>query len=102
MTDETDPRTPAAVDSSNLEAVGADGDDLLVRFKRGGVYRYRGAGHLLPSLLAAESAGRFLARFVRNRFSFDRLCAVPGCPRPAEPRPATRCSEHLRDSEKEG
>ena len=63
------------VQSSNLAAVAVDGDDLLIRFRSGARYRYPGAVHLAPELLAAESAGKFFHARVR------RLPCV--CERPA-------------------
>lgn len=67
------------VESSDVAAVGRRGPDLLVRFAKGGVYRYPGAGDLLPEFLATESKGRFVHRTLRPRGDARRLCARYGC-----------------------
>jgi hypothetical protein len=51
--------------SSHLEAVAQEGDDLMVRFRNGRIYSYRGAGKHLQALIEAESAGSYLHREVR-------------------------------------
>ena len=58
--------------SSNLGAAGADGDDLVIEFRNGSVYRYPGAGGLLASLVAAPSAGKFFAETIRNAYPSKR------------------------------
>lgn len=61
-----------AVESENLAAVRRDGEDLLVRFRKGAEYVYPGAGPLLPELLAAGSKGRFFQARIRA-LPFRRL-----------------------------
>jgi hypothetical protein len=81
--------------SSNLAAAGRVGTDLLVRFAKGGVYRYAAAGHLLPDLLAAPSKGAFFATRVRG-LPAVLLCCVYGCVHPADrEQRQVLCRDHL-------
>ena len=57
------------VQSSNLAAVGYDEEarELLVQFRSGKTYAYAGADKvLLDDLLAANSAGEYFMRNVKN------------------------------------
>ena len=83
------------VASSNLAAVGRAGRDLVVRFKKGGVYVYPGAGGEISELLRAQSKGRFFATRIKPR-EFRQLCATYGCVEPAE-RASNQvlCARHL-------
>jgi len=54
-----------SVTSSNLDAVAVDGNDLLVRFSHGGIYRYTGAASHFDALTTAESPGRYLNQNIK-------------------------------------
>ena len=43
-----------AVQSSNVSAVGKSGDDLMIRFHNGSVYRYFGMGDSLMDILGSN------------------------------------------------
>ena len=67
-------RIPVA--SSSLASVGfsPEHDVLQIEFRNGLVYEYFGVPQgLHEQLLAADSKGAFLNRFVRNRFPFRRV-----------------------------
>ena len=72
------------VESSNLDAAGSRDGYLLVRFRKGGVYRYADAAELLVQLVEAKSAGRFFHAEVRGHEA-ERLCATYGCFEPSKP-----------------
>ena len=81
--------------SSNLRAAGTAGTDLVVAFRKGGIYRYPGAADLFPELLAAESAGKFFHARIRPRETV-RLCAIYGCANPAHrEQNQVLCLDHL-------
>lgn len=88
------------VESSNLAAVGRAGRDLLVRFKKGGVYVFPGAGGLISELLRAPSKGRFFHERVKGAGGV-LLCAAYGCVEPAT-RASNQvfCERHLRGAQK--
>lgn len=65
------------VQSSNVAAVGSDGEDLMVRFRNGGTYRYKGAGPKLEECIQAESVGRFINSDLRGKFDSERVEAEP-------------------------
>lgn len=71
------------VTSSNLAAVGVHGTFLVVRFKRGGVYRYEKAADLFSEMIGSTSVGKFFHHRVKSAFAGDRLCATYGCFEPA-------------------
>lgn len=66
------------VRSSNLSAIGRAGSDLLVRFKKGGVYKYAAAGKFLKVLISADSAGKAFNTRVKP-LGGTLLCAKYGC-----------------------
>jgi lysyl-tRNA synthetase class 2 len=72
-------RTP--VDSSVIAAIAYSADSALdVEFTSGVTYRYFAVPQTTAAaLLSAESKGMFFNRFVRPRFSYQRL---PSCGHP--------------------
>src|SRR5690606_21006682 len=47
--------------SSNVDEIAHDGHDLFVRFKNGGLYKYRGVPlSVFERMLKADSVGKFL------------------------------------------
>lgn len=62
------------VDSSVIESVGYEGGVLEVRFRNGGLYRYRGVPRAtFVALMGAPSKGRFFNRYVRDAYRAERL-----------------------------
>jgi len=62
--------------SSNIAEVGYDPEtqDLFVRFKNGGYYKYASVPEEThQKLLTAPSAGSFLAKFIKNEFDVEKL-----------------------------
>lgn len=54
--------------SSMINGAMTDGNDLVIEFKCGKMYRYEGAAHLEKELSAAPSAGRFFHARIRGSF----------------------------------
>lgn len=63
-----------AVTSSNIDAVGHDGDALYVRFKSGGTWRYPTAnqGHM-EAMVAADSPGGYFHRTIKAAHKGERV-----------------------------
>jgi hypothetical protein len=59
--------------SSNIAAVGTEGNDLLVQFHSGHTYRYRGAARHEAELRAAPSAGQYLNQLVKPHHQAEKL-----------------------------
>lgn len=60
--------------SSNLAACDYANGDLLVRFKGGGEYRYRGVPEeVYQGLLTAESPGRYLQSEVISTYDVQKV-----------------------------
>lgn len=54
--------------SSMINGAMTDGNDLVIEFKGGKMYRYEGAAHLEQVLSSAPSAGRFFHANIRGSF----------------------------------
>mgnify|MGYP001562475787 CR=1 FL=1 len=71
------------VTSSNIAAVGYEAETLTVRFRNGGEYRYSKVPvGVYAALMAAESKGGYLARFVARKYPFVKVVQPE---KPAEP-----------------
>ncbi|AKF84075.1 hypothetical protein MFUL124B02_40065 [Myxococcus fulvus 124B02] len=67
-------RTP--VTSSNIRSIGYDASTatLEVEFNDFSIYRYSGVpAQLHESLMNSASKGRFLANFIKNRFTHTQI-----------------------------
>tara|TARA_Y100001937_G_scaffold55095_1_gene75937 strand:- start:714 stop:914 length:201 start_codon:yes stop_codon:yes gene_type:complete len=60
------------VESSVIEAVEANGDNLIVNFKNGSSYTYEGAAKELSPLSDADSKGRYFLENIKKNYSFSR------------------------------
>jgi hypothetical protein len=66
------------VASSNIAAVGYDGETLTITFKSGGVYTYAaGTAAVHAELLEAESKGRYFHQHVRGHYAYEKLEVQP-------------------------
>jgi hypothetical protein len=66
--------TLTPVTSSNIAAVGHDGDALWIRFHGGRLYRYPGVGREHhEGLIASDSPGRYLVDRVRHFAKAERV-----------------------------
>lgn len=61
------------VESSNINAYGKDGEDLVVEFKKGTRYRYKGASKIWEELEAAPSKGSFISTNVKKNFICEKI-----------------------------
>lgn len=62
------------VKSSNIEAIGHDGDTLHVKYKNGGTYTYAGVSEsTFHAVKSAESVGRFLHANVKGKYDHAKL-----------------------------
>ena len=62
--------------SSQITSVGYDPDQqhLEIKFKRGGLYRYRKVpAQAHADLMAADSVGSHFHRHIRNQYDYERL-----------------------------
>lgn len=76
----TGPLTMAPVESSQIAAIGYDAATLTlgVTFKQGGHYRYANVGpEDFEAFRLAPSAGRHFDKFIRSRFSYQRIQNPP-------------------------
>lgn len=61
------------VNSSNVQAIGYDGQDLYVEYNSG-TYRYVGvSAKLFEDLKNAESKGKFMNQYIKDSFKCERL-----------------------------
>lgn len=56
------------IDSSNLQSIAISGNDLIIRFVSGRIYRYYGVAKEYNNLLNASSKGTYFANYIRNEY----------------------------------
>ena len=64
------------VESSNIDSIGYDKTEelLYVRFKNGSLYNYeRVPEETFNELMAADSKGSFLARYIKGIYAYNRV-----------------------------
>lgn len=59
--------------SSHIAAVGRDGDWLYVKFKNGGISRYKDAAHHHDAMCGADSVGKYFHANVRGKHDFEKV-----------------------------
>ena len=63
--------------SSNVSAVGTDGDDLIVRFINGSLYRYSKVADLYRPMLQSNSKGHFVwVRLRRKNIPYKKIGSI--------------------------
>ncbi len=69
------------VESSNLEAIGFDGEAIAVRFHNGRTYRYTAdpdeadIAKVFDAFASADSKGRYFAQHIRGQLRGERVDA---------------------------
>jgi hypothetical protein len=59
------------VDSSNVAAIKRDGGDMLVKFNKGAVYRYRDVPPAVTTAMAqSASVGKFFHSDIKNKYDY--------------------------------
>lgn len=60
--------------SSQIAAIGHEGDTLAVKFNSGGTYHYHGVTAAdFEKFKNAESLGKHLGQHIKNKFKFSKL-----------------------------
>lgn len=66
------------VQSSNVSAVAQRGDDMIIRFHNGSLYRYAGKGEHVPDIIRSNSKGKWVWRNLRRkRVAYEKIGALP-------------------------
>ena len=72
MSQSTIPMTP--VKSSQIEAIGHEGDTLAVKFKSGGTYHYHGVtAEKFDEFKAAPSIGSHFGKHIKGAHDYKRI-----------------------------
>jgi len=69
-----------AVDSEMLVAAGYDekSHSLMAVFRTGETYRYKNVpSFVYERLMSADSIGKFMHKYILNRFEYERVTAKP-------------------------
>ena len=61
------------VNSSDLNAVKVNGNNLVIMFKSGGMYEYMGAVCEYYNLLNSNSKGKYFHQFIKNKYQEKKL-----------------------------
>lgn len=65
------------VDSSNIESIGYEKNDLIVEFKNGNTYKYFNVEKTLyEAFLKSDSKGKFLNNFIKNNYKYSKMYLV--------------------------
>lgn len=59
--------------SSDLEAIACNGNNLVIKFKSGGIYEYIGAAKEFDNLYNAPSKGKYFHQFIRDNYTPNKL-----------------------------
>ena len=66
------------VTSSNVSGVGVDGDDLIIRFQNGALYRYSGVGDKFDNMMKALSKGHWVwVNLRRKNVPYQKIGTLP-------------------------
>lgn len=69
---------PTDVDSSHLRTIEHNGKDLYITFKNGSTYEYDDVPEaMVRQMLRVDSKGKFLWRYIRDRYPYRVVKAVP-------------------------
>lgn len=69
---------PLYVTSSNIDALGHDGERLFIRFKSGITYAYDEVPrHHFDAMPKSESVGQYFHRYIKNAYRYERLTYDP-------------------------
>jgi len=64
--------------SSNVSAIGVTGDDLIIRFHNGSLYRYPNQAELYRPMLKSNSKGHFVwVRLRRPKVAYYKIGSLP-------------------------
>lgn len=62
------------VSSSHISSIGYENGTLYVSFIKGELYAYSGVPcHVYSELMAAESHGKYLARYIKGVYPYQRI-----------------------------
>lgn len=56
------------VSSSDIAAIAIDGNDLVIKFKSGGIYKYVNAAKEFNNLINASSCGKYFRHNIKNYY----------------------------------
>lgn len=66
--------TMHGVESSNIDAIGHDGDHLFIRFKSGGVHRFHDVpAETFESMKSADSVGKFFHATIKGKHVSNKM-----------------------------
>lgn len=69
---------PTDVDSSHLKTIEHNGKNLYITFKSGSTYEYDDVPEaMVRQMLKVDSKGKFLWRYIRDKFAYRTIKAIP-------------------------
>ncbi|MFR5903869.1 MAG: KTSC domain-containing protein [Bacilli bacterium] len=61
------------VNSSDLNSIKVNGNNLVIMFKSGGVYEYMDAAREYYNLLNSNSKGKYFHQFIKNKYQEKKI-----------------------------
>lgn len=69
---------PTDVESSHLKTIEHNGKDLYITFKDGSTYEYDDVPeNMVRQMLRVDSKGKFLWRYIRDKFPYRKIKSIP-------------------------
>lgn len=69
---------PTDVESSHLQTIEHNGKDLYITFQNGTTYEYDDVPEaMVRQMLRVDSKGKFLWRYIRDRYPYRKIKAIP-------------------------
>ena len=64
--------------SSNVSAIGVSGEDLIIRFHNGSLYRYSNVGNRFEDIMRSNSKGHWVWVYLRRRaVPYEKIGTLP-------------------------
>lgn len=61
------------VNSSDLNGIAINGNNLIIKFNSGDIYEYIGAAREYDMLLNASSKGKYFYQFIKDNYQFIKI-----------------------------
>lgn len=61
------------VNSTNINAIAKSGNDLIIKFNKGGIYLYKDAAVEFENLLSSSSKGKYFHQYIKDKYLCKKI-----------------------------
>lgn len=61
------------VNSTDINAIAINGNDLIIKFNKGGMYLYKDAAVEFENLLNSSSKGKYFHQYIKNKYLCKKI-----------------------------